>query len=187
MPSYRLIVVLAISALSFSHGLRAAPVEQLANAGLEVPYTAVSNTNANGIIAGDFPSGWLDGSRFTGAHTDNVYSLETSNTVNGAALKVVAGVQSGFASGASFMMYQSFPAVAGRTYSARIWLKGSSAGTVIFRLRQGASPFTVRVTTNCAVTTAWQQFTINYTATVSETLRLDVFCFVDACCQVSFF
>ncbi|MEQ1854781.1 MAG: hypothetical protein ABMA01_24700, partial [Chthoniobacteraceae bacterium] len=74
MPSFRLIVALAISALSFSHGLRAGPVEQLANAGLEVPYTAVSNTNANGIISGDFPSGWLDGSRFTGAHADNVYS-----------------------------------------------------------------------------------------------------------------
>jgi hypothetical protein len=175
MPTYRLIAALAISALSFSHGLRAAPVEQLANAGLEAPYTVVSSTNANGIIAGDFPSGWLDGSRFTGAHVDNVYSLEASNTVSGAALKVVAGIQSGFASGASLMMYQSFPAVAGRTYTARIWLRGSTTGTVIFRLRQGASPFTVRVTTNCAVTTAWQQFTINHTATVSETLRMDVF------------
>jgi hypothetical protein len=49
MPTYRLIAALAISALSFSHGLRAAPVEQLANAGLEAPYTVVSSTNANGL------------------------------------------------------------------------------------------------------------------------------------------
>ena len=152
----------------------AAPVDVLTNGSLEPPYSAVSVSNANGTVTGMRPAGWQDNSTFTGSHTDTVYAEETSATISGSALKVTAAVQSGQTSGAAFQMYQVVPAVAGRSYSATIWLKASQNGTVTFRLRQSASPFTVRATMNCAVTTAWQSFTLNLSAPANEFLRLDV-------------
>lgn len=155
--------------------LSAAPVDILTNAGLEPPYAAVNVSNANGTVAGLKPTGWSDGSTFTGSHTDTVYAEETADTVNGSALKVTAAVQEGQTSGASFQMFQNVPGVAGRSYMAKVWLKGSQNGTVVFRLRQSTSPYTVRATMNCAVTTAWQQFTLNLNPPANEALRLDIF------------
>ena len=154
--------------------IHAAPVDILTNGSLEPPYSVVNISNANGTITGMRPVGWQDNSTSSATHTDTVYAEETTGTVSGSALKITTAVQSGQTSGASFQMFQNVPSVAGRSYTAKVWLKGAQGGTVAFRLRQSATPFTVRATTNCAVTTDWQQFTLNLNALANETLRLDV-------------
>ncbi len=151
-----------------------APVEILANGGLEPPHVAINSSNAYGLVSGLIPSGWSDNSLFAGNHTETVYAEDTNGTVGGSAAMVTATVQAGFTNGACIQMYQVIPGVAGRGYSASVWLKGSLPGTAILRFRQSTSPWATRATTNCAVTTEWQRFTLNFTPSTNESLRLDV-------------
>jgi autotransporter-associated beta strand protein len=150
------------------------PVEQLTNPGLESPYLTVNSSNSYGIVSGSFPGGWLDNSRYTGRHTDNVYTQEASGTVAGSAFRATASVLSGYSSGANLELYQNFYVVAQRTYAARVWLKSSANVTVTFGIRMIASPFSQRATTNCQVTTAWTLFTLNLASVTNETLALEV-------------
>ena len=167
--------VVALALLFISTSILAAPVDILTNGGFEGPYTAFTGaSNATNVITGVRPTGWQDNSLTGTSKTDTVWAEETVGTVSGSALKITAAVFSGQSSGASIQAFQNVPSVSGRSYTASIWLKGSQSGTAVLRLRQAASPFTVRATVNCAVTTVWTQFTLSLNATVNETLRLDV-------------
>lgn len=148
------------------------PAEQLANPGLESPYLTVGGTNSYGVLSGRFPSGWSDNSRVSGRHVLNVYTQETAGAVSGSALRVSAAVQDGYGSGARFEMYQGFQAVTQRSYTATVWLKSSAPAAVSLGLRLKASPYTVRASTNCAVTATWQAFQLVYQARASEMLAL---------------
>jgi autotransporter-associated beta strand protein len=151
-----------------------APVEQLANPGLEAPYLTVSDTNLYGVISGSFPNGWSDNSRYIGRHTDNVYAQETNGTVAGSAFRATAYLQSGYVSGVNVELYQNFYVVAQRTYAAQVWLKSSANMSVTVGIRMIASPFSQRATTNCQVTTAWTPFTLSLSSVTNETLALEV-------------
>lgn len=150
-----------------------APVELLVNGGLEPPHTTLNKTGANGTVTGVIPNGWNDNSNIAPSHTDTVYEEETTGTISGSALKVTTAAQSGFGSGARFQMFQSFEAVAGRSFTATVWMKASANQNVTFRIRQNVSPYSPRASLTAAVTTAWQQFTLNFSPTVNETVRLD--------------
>ena len=152
----------------------ASPVEQLTNPGLESPYSAVNNTNSYGIVSGSFPYGWTDNSRYSGTHASNAYAQETSGTVSGSAFRATSAVQSGYSSGANTELFQTFYAVAQRSYAARVWLKSSVNTNVSFDIRMTVSPYSQRATTNCAVTTSWKLFTLNLTPATSEPLALEV-------------
>ena len=67
-----------------------APVEILANGGLDPPHVAINSSNANGIASGLIPSGWSDNSLFAGNHTETVYAEDTNGTVGGSAAMVTA-------------------------------------------------------------------------------------------------
>ena len=151
-----------------------APVEQLNNPGFEAPYAVVNNTNSYGIVSGSFPSGWTDNSRYTGRHAFNTYAQETSGTVSGSAFRVASALQSGYSSGANTELFQTFYAVAQRSYAARVWLKSSSNITVTVGIRMNVSPYTQRATTNCAVTAAWTLFTLSASSSTNETLAFEV-------------
>lgn len=151
-----------------------APVEQLLNPGLEAPYTAVANTNSSGIVRGSFPANWTDNSRYTGKHTDNLYAQESADTVSGSALRVTAAVQSGYSSGANFEVYQLFSAVTQRAYTATVWLKCSSSASASLVVRQKATPYLVRASTNCAVTASWQPFSVTLQSVATEPLAVSI-------------
>lgn len=151
-----------------------APVEILANGGLEPPHVAINSSNAYGLVSGLMPGGWSDNSLFAGNHTETTYAGETNGTVQGSAVVVTAAVQSGFTNGACIQMSQVVPGVAGRGYSASVWLKGSKPTNAFLRFRQNTSPWAARATTPCAVTTNWQRFTLSHTPSINESLRLDV-------------
>lgn len=153
--------------------LAGAPVELLTNGGLEPPPTSLNKSNSYGTVKGLLPNGWSDNSNISPSHTDTVYAEEADNAVSGSALKITAAVQSGYGSGAHFQMYQGFPGVAGRSYTARAWLRATPDATVSFRIRQNVAPWAVRASTNCAVTGNWQPFAFSLAATSNETLRVD--------------
>ncbi|HPA18561.1 MAG TPA: DUF1565 domain-containing protein, partial [Verrucomicrobiae bacterium] len=154
--------------------LASAPVDILWNGGFEPPFGPINRSNAYGVVSGSIPNSWSDNSLHTGCHTETVYAEETNGTVGGSAVMVTAAVQPGFTSGACIQMYQSFSGVEGRSYAAGIWLKGSQSATAILKFRQSASPWASRATTNCAVTTNWQKFALNFTPATNENLTLDV-------------
>ncbi len=157
-------------------------VEMLGNSSLEGTYTAIALSNENGVVTGVFPSGgwplsWWDNSlSIGGAHTVTTYAEEKNGTVAGSALKVTTALQNGFTTGAGFQIIQSggggFPGIAGQTYRAKVWLKASAATNISFYVQRPASPWPVRASVNCAVTTVWQQFTFDYTADRTERLQL---------------
>lgn len=169
----RFVLRLAAGSL-LAAGIRASaePVELLANPGLDAPYLPVNLSNAYGRVTGTMPSGWSDNSLFTGTHASNDMAEVTDGTVGGSAFRIVAGIQNGFTNGACVQIYQLLPGIAGRSYAARVWLKGSAPGTVGFGLRQSAAPYTFRAMTNCTVGTAWQSFTLRLDANIGENMRL---------------
>ena len=60
------------------------------------------------------------------------------------------------------------PLVAGRTYAISFSAKASAARNIDVRLQGAASPFTTYFTKATAITTAWKQYTLLYTATASN-------------------
>jgi autotransporter-associated beta strand protein len=151
-----------------------APVEQLSNPGFELSFSSVSSSNSYGLVSGSFPTNWLDNSRYSGKHVDNRYAAETNGALAGLALRADVAVQSGYASGANFELYQHFQSVSQRTYVARVSLRGSTNAFVSLVVRQRATPYAVRASTNCAVTTAWQTFSVAYQAPVTESLAVAI-------------
>lgn len=150
------------------------PVEQLLNPGFDEAFTVVANTNSSGIIRGVFPTSWLDNSRYSGKHTDNLYVCEESDTVAGCAFRITAALQSGYSSGVNIELYQPFTAISQRIYTASVWLKCASNVTAQLVIRQKSSPYTVRAITNCALTAAWHAFRVTVSSVATETLAVSI-------------
>jgi len=154
----------------------AEPVGQLTNPDFEAPYLPISGTNAYGYVAGSFPHGWTDNSRYSGRHTVNLYAQETASTLSGSALRATASVQDGFTSGANIELYQRMYAVSGRLYEAGIWFKSLSNVTVNVALRKADTPYTTRISAAVAIGQDWSRAALALTSTVSETLAFEVKC-----------
>jgi hypothetical protein len=58
--------------------------------------------------------------------------------------------------------------VAGTTYDLTFWAKASAAGTIQAVVQQTVSPWTARAAQLYSLTSSWQQFTLSYTAAVTE-------------------
>lgn len=154
----------------------AATQELLTNGGFGPPYLTVSGTNAGGTVSGTFPSGWNDNSRNQGRQVNNIYSEETAGTVSGSAFKAITAAGTGANPAPAVLVNQTMNFIPGRTLSGSVWMKASAPTSVSMRFFLHSSPFTVRASRTCNVTTEWQQFTLGFTPTVSEVGRMELSC-----------
>lgn len=63
----------------------------------------------------------------------------------------------------------------GTTYTCTVWIKASAAANITLKLQKHLSPYNTYTSLVCAATTEWQQFSLSWTASVTEQARVDLY------------
>ena len=130
----------------------------LVNPGFEAPYNTV-NLNG-GTITGQLANGWSDGSSYDNATVQ--YSQETTNPHGGTSCQKIV------VANATMGLLQTFQLRAGNIYTASVWMRGLPGTIGKLLVQQGSSPYAVYFENDVALTSAWQQVSIQGYITTTE-------------------